>query len=35
MHTKRWPVHADVDKVVGNFSQTVLLGLDMSGSSTM
>ena len=30
MHTKRWPLHADVPHIVGNFAQTVLLAVDVS-----
>lgn len=33
MHTKRWPVHPQANLVVGNFSQTVLLEIDLTDSS--
>eukprot|EP01127_Copromyxa_protea_P003544 TRINITY_DN13353_c0_g1_i1.p1 TRINITY_DN13353_c0_g1~~TRINITY_DN13353_c0_g1_i1.p1 ORF type:complete len:574 (-),score=97.51 TRINITY_DN13353_c0_g1_i1:204-1871(-) len=33
MHTKRWPVHPEVNDVVGNFSQTVLLEVDLRDSA--
>jgi nonribosomal peptide synthetase protein BlmIV len=35
MHTKRWPVHPEVDHVVGNFSQTVLLEVDLRDSMSV
>ena len=34
MHTKRWRVHDDVDRIVGNFAQTVLLSVDVRGTRT-